>query len=285
MRVANAAGRLSLVADDRVLDVERASEGRFGPDPQAVFESWEKFRAWARMVEATGSESAPLLEGRLGNPVPAPRQVFAIGLNYAEHAAESPFEVPEIPSVFTKYPTSLTGPYGEIVIPEGEVSVDWEVELVAVLGRYAHRVPEAAGWEYVAGLAVGQDISERRIQLAGQAPQFSMGKSYPGFGPIGPWLVTPDELDNRDDLELGCYVNGEQVQKGRTADMVFNVPQLISRLSAITPLLPGDVIFTGTPSGVGMGRTPPRYLSAGDELATYITGVGRMSHRFVAPGV
>jgi 2-keto-4-pentenoate hydratase/2-oxohepta-3-ene-1,7-dioic acid hydratase in catechol pathway len=280
MRVANVAGRLSVVADDRVVDVARASGGRFGPDPQPVFERWDEFHAWAQGMEMTMAESVPLITERLGNPVPGPRQVFAIGLNYAEHAAESPFELAELPSVFTKYPSCLTGPNGEIALPEG--TVDWEVELVAVLGRYAHRAREDAGWDHVAGLAVGQDISERRIQLAGQAPQFSMGKSYPGFGPIGPWLVTPDELENRDDLELGCFLNGEQVQKGRTADMVLGVPALVARLSAITPLLPGDVIFTGTPSGVGMARTPPRYLSAGDELASYITGIGRMSHGFVA---
>jgi 2-keto-4-pentenoate hydratase/2-oxohepta-3-ene-1,7-dioic acid hydratase in catechol pathway len=264
-----------------VVDVGQASGGRFGPEPQVVFERWEEFHAWAQGVDVTTVESAPLVTEQLGSPVPGPRQVFAIGLNYAEHAAESPFEFPDLPAVFTKYPTCLTGPHGEITLPAGEVSVDWEVELVAVLGRYAYRVSEDAGWECVAGLAVGQDISERRIQLAGSAPQFSMGKSYPGFGPIGPVLVTTDELADRDDLELGCYVNGEQVQKGRTADMVFSVPALVARLSAVTPLLPGDVIFTGTPSGVGMARTPPRYLSAGDELTTYIEGIGRMSHRFI----
>src|SRR5947209_6471438 len=125
-----------------------------------------------------------------------------------------------------------------------------DVERVAVIGRHAHRVSRQDAWEYVAGLSVGQDISERVLQLAGSPPQFSLGKSYPGFAPIGPVLVTPDEVADKDDLELGCSVNGEQVQKGRTSEMVFPVPELIARLSAVAPLLPGDVVFTGTPAGV-----------------------------------
>jgi 2-keto-4-pentenoate hydratase/2-oxohepta-3-ene-1,7-dioic acid hydratase in catechol pathway len=183
--------------------------------------------------------------------------------------------------VFTKYVTSLTGPTGEINLPPG--SVDWEVELVVVVGRRAHRVAAERGWDHVAGVSVGQDISERDLQRVGPAPQFSLAKSYPGFGPIGPVLVTPDELSDPDDLELGCLVNGEQLQKARTRDMIFGVGELIARLSAVTPLLPGDVIFTGTPSGVGLGRSPQRFLSPGDELVSYVRGVGEMRHRMI-PG-
>ncbi|WP_103384485.1 fumarylacetoacetate hydrolase family protein, partial [Pseudonocardia dioxanivorans] len=226
------------------------------------------------------SGAIPLDPASLGNPAPVPRQVFAIGLNYADHAAESAFAVPEHPPVFTKFVSSLTGPTGDIALPPG--SVDWEVELVVVVGRPAHRVRAEQGWDYVAGVTVGQDISERDLQRSGPAPQFSLGKSYPGFGPVGPVLVTPDELADPDDLELGCLVNGEQMQKGRTRDMVFGVGELIARLSAVTPLLPGDLLFTGTPAGVGLGRTPQRFLAPGDELVSYVRGVGEMRHRLVS---
>jgi 2,4-didehydro-3-deoxy-L-rhamnonate hydrolase len=134
----------------------------------------------------------------------------------------------------------------------------------------------------VAGLTVGQDLSERITQTSGPSPQFSLGKSLPGFGPTGPWLVTPDEFDNPDDLELGCTIDGEQMQKGRTRDLVFSVPALISRLSHKLPLLPGDLLFTGTPAGVGLGRTPPRYLAPGEELVSYVRGIGELRQRFVA---
>ena len=141
---------------------------------------------------------------------------------------------------------------------------------------------EADALDYVAGYAVGQDISERILQSAATPPQFSLGKSLPGFGPIGPWLVTLDEFADPNDLELGCAVNGEQMQHGRTSDLIFSVPALVAKLSATLPLLPGDVIFTGTPAGVGLGRTPQRWLAPGDELVSRIEGIGELRHRFVA---
>jgi 2-keto-4-pentenoate hydratase/2-oxohepta-3-ene-1,7-dioic acid hydratase in catechol pathway len=151
-----------------------------------------------------------------------------------------------------------------------------------IVGPEARSVPAATAWEHVAGLSVGQDISERILQLATKPPQFSLGKSCPGFGPVGPWLVTMDEFSNPDDLELGCSVNGEQMQKGWTRDLIFTVPVLIEELSRSIPLLPGDIIFTGTPSGVGMGRSPQRWLAPGDVLTSYIEGIGEMRHTFVA---
>ena len=281
MRIANIAGRLALLAGHgRALDVEQASSARFGSDPQAVYDRWDDFTAWAAVADLSATE--PFDPARLGAPAPAPRQVFAIGLNYRDHAAESGFEVPDrLPPTFTKWPSCITGPYGDILLPAGG-HTDWEVELVAVVGRYAKGVTESAGWDHVAGLAIGQDLSERITQLSGPAPQFGLGKSFPGFGPVGPWLVTPDELGNPDDLELGCWINGEQMQKGRTRDLIFPVPALVSRLSAILPLLPGDLIFTGTPAGVGLGRDPPRWLAAGDELVSSAEGIGELRHRFVS---
>ncbi|MFC8385010.1 fumarylacetoacetate hydrolase family protein [Nocardia sp. NPDC057272] len=281
MRFANISDRLSLVtASDTVVDIAQASSDRFGSTMQDAYGRWDELIAFCSTVTHTGRPLADIPSSAFGNPVPQPRQVFAIGLNYADHAAESSFAVPEEPPVFTKFVTSLAGPYGTIELPEGKV--DWEVELVVVIGREAHRVPADNAWRYVAGVSVGQDLSERDRQRVGPAPQFSMGKSHPGFGPIGPLLVTPDEFDNPDDLELGCLINGEQMQKGKTSDMVFPVPELIARLSAITPLLPGDVIFTGTPAGVGLGRTPARFLAPNDELTSYVRGVGEMRHLLVA---
>ncbi|WP_030903272.1 fumarylacetoacetate hydrolase family protein [Streptomyces sp. NRRL F-5126] len=276
MRIANLDGRLVLTYPDGAADVERASDGRFAAAPQAVFARWDEFADWARRLRA------PLLEPfdpcRLRAPAPSPSQVFAIGLNYADHAAEGGMPLPPEPAVFTKFPTSLTGPNGEVKLPTA--TVDWEAELVVVIGRRAVDVDAEHAWDHVAGVTAGQDLSERTRQLVGSPPQFSIGKSFPGFSPIGPEIVTPDELADRDDLEIGCSVNGEVVQHARTSDLIFSVPALIERLSAILPLTPGDIVFTGTPSGVGHARSPKRHLAPGDVLETWISGVGRLRHTF-----
>lgn len=280
MRIGNLSGRLALFTELGVVDVEKVSGGRFGPDPQSVYEVWEEFTAWAGTADL--DETAPFDMADLGAPTPAPAQVFAIGLNYVEHAAESNFAVPDtFPPTFTKFRTSLSGPVTTVVIPEGG-NVDWEVELVVVIGRRAGHVTAADAWSYVAGLTAGQDISERIVQLSGPASQFSLGKSFPGFAPIGPWVVTVDEFTDPDDIELQCAIDGETVQHGRTKDFVFNVPALIEGLSKVTPLLPGDIIFCGTPAGVGVGRKPPRFLQPGEELVSHVKGVGELRQRFVS---
>ena len=272
MRIANLAGRLSIAVDELAVDVAEASDDRFGPDAQAVYERFDEFREWAASAALPAGRGFDPAE--LGAPAPHPRQLFAIGLNYSEHANESGFAAPPSPAVFTKFVTSITGPYGDVALPHG--NVDWEVELVAVIGNRAFQVPEPEAWSHVAGLTVGQDLSERVLQMVGSVPQFSLAKSFPGFTPMGPWLVTPDEFDNPDDLELTCAIDGEQVQKGRTSELIFSVPALIAKLSAVLPLLPGDVIFTGTPAGVGMGRSPQRFLQAGEVLTSSIEGIGEM---------
>jgi len=280
MRIATISQRLCLISGSGAVDVHTASGGRFGTDPAAVYPRWQEFADWA--ASATLPDPVPFAAESLGCPSPTPRQVFGIGLNYSEHVAESGLARPEAaPPVFTKFPSCITGPRGEISLPPGG-HTDWEVELVVIIGRTAAHVPARSAWDYVAGLSVGQDVSERITQMAGAPPQFSLGKSYPGFGPVGPWLVTPDEFRNPDDLELGCAVNGDQMQKGRTGDLIFSVSELIEQLSAVTPLLPGDLIFTGTPSGVGMGRSPQRWLAPGDVLTSHIEGIGEMRHTFVA---
>ncbi|MGW2173347.1 fumarylacetoacetate hydrolase family protein [Streptomyces sp. NPDC001705] len=280
MRIANLFGRLVLVVDGLAVDVEEASGGRFTADPQAVYERWEEFRQW--VAQASLPEGSALDPARLGAPVPAPRQIVAAGLNYRDHAAESGFALPDtMPPVFTKFATSITGPVTEVTLPPGG-HTDWEIELVVVIGTRAHHVCAKDAWGYVAGLTVGQDISERITQLEGPSPQFSLGKSFPGFAPIGPWVVTPDAFDDPDDLGLRCTVNGEEVQKSRTGDLIFSVPELIARLSSVIPLLPGDLVFTGTPAGVGLGRDPQRWLAPGDELVSTIEGIGELRQRFVA---
>jgi 2-keto-4-pentenoate hydratase/2-oxohepta-3-ene-1,7-dioic acid hydratase in catechol pathway len=282
VRIGNLDGRLVILTDAGALDVERASGGRFASDPQAVYQSWAEFTAWAAAADHAGAQ--PYDTGGLGAPAPAPRQAFGIGLNYRDHAAEAGMEVPDQLSVFTKFASCLTGPYTEVALPPGG-HTDWEVELVAVIGTRAWQIAEADGWSHVAGLTVGQDISERILQLGSKPPQFSLGKSFPGFGPTGPWLVTLDEFANPDDLELGCSINGEDVQKSRTSNLIASVPKIIATLSETVPLLPGDVIFTGTPAGVGMARDPQRWLAPGDELVTYIEGIGEMRQSCVAwPG-
>ncbi|WP_026415414.1 fumarylacetoacetate hydrolase family protein [Actinomadura oligospora] len=279
MRVGNLSDRLTLFRGDAAVDVEKASGGQFGPDPQAVYDRWTEFVAWARANPSAG-EAVPFRTEDLGAPAPRPRQVFAIGANYRDHAEEGGVGVPDHPMVFTKWPSSFTGPVGDVVLP-GD-TVDWEAELVAVVGRRARDVPASEGWAHVAGLTAGQDLSERTVQTRGEFPQMGLGKSFPGFSPSGPWLVTPDEFADPGDLELGCTVNGHRMQHARTRDLVFPVPVLVAELSRIVTLEPGDVIFTGTPGGVGMARRPPVYLAEGDELVTTIEGIGALRHRFVS---
>jgi 2-keto-4-pentenoate hydratase/2-oxohepta-3-ene-1,7-dioic acid hydratase in catechol pathway len=280
VRIGNLSGRLTLFPEQGAVDVEKASAGRFGPDPQAVYDVWEDFLGWAKNADL--SSACAFDAPDLGSPTPGPVQLFGIGLNYRDHVAEAKLAAPEeFPAVFTKFRTAISGPISTVTLPEGG-HTDWEVELVVVIARRAERVSAADAWSYVAGLTVGQDISERIRQTEGSAPQFSLGKSFPGFAPIGPWLVTVDEFDDPDDLELGCAINGESMQHSRTSNLIFSVPVLIERLSATLPLLPGDVIFTGTPAGVGLGRTPQRWLQPGEELVSYITGIGELRQRFVS---
>lgn len=284
MRIANHHSRAVLLTSDEAgIDIHTASGGRFGPDLAPLYNDWEAFTAWAQGlsgVEADVSVDRSLL----GSPSPAPRQIFAIGLNYSAHAKESGFEEPDqLPPVFTKFVSALTGPDTQVVLPEGG-NTDWEVELVAVIGKEASNVSAAEAWDYVAGLSIGQDLSERVSQLRGPAPQFGLGKSFPGFAPVGPWLVTPDSFGNPDDLELGCSLDGEELQKGRTSELIFSVPALIQGLSQTVTLLPGDIIFTGTPSGVGVGRNPQRFIQSGETLVSRIEGIGEITQTFVAAG-
>jgi 2,4-diketo-3-deoxy-L-fuconate hydrolase len=279
MRLANVGGRAKILVGDGAVDVERTSDGRFGPALPPIYDRWAEFVGFYtdKGTDLIADEAfSPALAGP---PSPHPRQVFAVALNYGEHAREGGFESPEDPLFFTKFVSSFSGPVTEVILPPGKV--DWETELVAVIAKVARKVDPAEGWSYVAGVTVGQDISERAMQRSGPAPQYSLAKSHAGFAPQGPVLVTPDELDDRDDLAIGCTVNGEVMQESRTSHMLFPVPHLVAYLSNVVTLCPGDVIFTGTPPGVGMGRNPQVFLQKGDMLVSRIEGIGELRQTFV----
>lgn len=262
------------------VDVETASGGLFGPTAREVYDRWDEFVEWFGVAKPDLAGGGDVVPAELGPPSPEPRQVFGIGLNYQDHADEAGLDYPEVPPTFTKWVGSFAGPEDGLRLPTA--TVDWEAELVAVVGRRADHVSADDAWRYVAGLTVGQDFSERVLQLAGPAPQFSLGKSFVGFSPQGPWVTSIDELPDPDDLAIECRINGEIVQKSSTARLIFSVPQIIAHLSSVLPLFPGDVIFTGTPAGVGGTRKPPRFLADGDVVETSIAGLGRIRQTCVA---
>jgi 2-keto-4-pentenoate hydratase/2-oxohepta-3-ene-1,7-dioic acid hydratase in catechol pathway len=216
----------------------------------------------------------------LGAPIPRPRQVFGIGLNYRDHAGESGAPLPPAPLTFTKFPSCIVGPTADIPL-SGDM-VDWEVEIVAVIGEETSHVAVSDAWTAVAGLTLGQDISDRAVQMTGVPPQFCLGKSFANYGPIGPALVSVDAFADPDDLELWCDVAGARVQKARSSQLIFSIPTLVAYLSSICRLYPGDLIFTGTPSGVGMARGT--YLAPGDTIVSGADIIGELRNTCV-PGV
>ena len=225
-------------------------------------------------LAALDPESLPLVEGkpRLGSPVAGTGKFICIGLNYADHAAESGLDVPPEPVIFMKATSAICGPNDPIVIPRRSEKTDWEVELAVIIGRAAKYVSEDQALSHVAGYCVTNDVSERGFQIE-RAGQWTKGKSCDNFGQIGPWLVTPDEVSNPQNLHMWLKVNGETMQDGSTGTMVYGVAHLVSYLSQFMTLHPGDVISTGTPPGVGMGQKPPRYLKSGDVVELGIEGL------------
>jgi len=213
----------------------------------------------------------------LGPPVPRPRQVFAVGLNYRSHAEESGMDAPPTPLIFTKFPGCLAGPTADIELRAA--TVDYEVELVVVIGPGGRDIAAADAWDHVVGLTVGQDISDRALQFASAPPHFDLGKSRDGYGPIGPVIVSTDLVPDPADLALTCSVNGEIRQDDRTSGLIVDIPTLVEYLSGILTLHPGDLIFTGTPSGVGMADG--RFLAPGDLLESHIEGIGTLANRCV----
>ena len=210
---------------------------------------------------------------RLGSPVARPSKIVCIGLNYAKHAMETNIPIPKEPILFLKSTTALTGPNDDIVIPKNSVKTDWEVELAFVIEKKASYVPEEKAMEYVAGYCLHNDVSEREFQLE-RGGTWDKGKGCDTFAPIGPWLVTKDEIADVNNLRLWLKVNDTMMQDGNTDDLIFSIPQLVSYISQFMTLLPGDIISTGTPNGVGLGFNPPIYLKPGDVVELGIDGVG-----------
>ena len=266
--------RLGLLADERVIDVAEASGGALPGDMLAFIAAGAPALEGARKLPVAGGR--PLAEVRLLAPIPRPaRNIVCVGLNYAEHASESRITsgLPEAPVYFTKPPSTVIGP--EAAIPwHGHVSrrIDWEVELVAVIGRRGIDIPEERALEHVFGYTVGNDVTARDLQARHQ--QWYKGKGLDGFCPLGPWIVTADEIADPQALRLQLRVNGALKQDARTDDMIFGVAKLISAWSLGMTLEPGDLLMTGTPSGVGFARKPPEYLQPGDVVEAEIDAIG-----------
>lgn len=230
-----------------------------------------RLAAWLELNETKLPEIPAT--ARLGSPIKRPSKIICVGLNYAKHAKESGMPLPEVPILFMKATSSLCGPFDPIIIPKNSEKTDWEVELAVVVGKKASYVNKEEAMDYVAGFALHNDVSERDFQLH-HGGQWVKGKSADHFAPLGPYLVTKDEIPNPHNLRLWLTVNGQPMQDSNTSDLVFDIPTLVSYISQYMTLLPGDVISTGTPSGVGLGLKPPRYLAAGDVVELGIDGLG-----------
>lgn len=281
MKIANVAGRPALIRGGEYMDIATASGGRFADD-SAVFHSWKAFVEWTTSLGAAAAWEQLPPEPLLGAPVTSPRQVIGVGLNYAPHreevAAAEGYGKVDVPLIFTKWPSAICGPTDNVELSSERC--DYEAELVIVVGARADRINPAVAWEHVAGLTAGQDISDRRIQYM-KPNQVTLGKSLRTFSPIGPLVVTPDEFDDADTIEFTCEVNGECRQRASTSEMIRGVPVLVSFLSGFITLLPGDLIFTGTPTGIGHRMNPPRFLEAGDVIVTNFEHIGTMRNRCV----
>lgn len=266
-----------LRGDETIIDVSK-----FGEDYNEVFFASDGLDRLQEWLDANAS-SAPMIDSgvRLGPPIARPSKILCIGLNYSDHAAETGVELPAEPIVFTKASSSMVGPNDNLVIPKGSTKMDYEVELSFVIKKKANYVEQVDALDYVAGYSLFNDYSERAFQKE-RSGQWLKGKSADTFAPMGPFLATPDELDDVNNLNIWLNVNGEKRQDGNTANLIFNVLFLVSYLSQFMSLLPGDVISTGTPAGVGAGFDPPRYLKPGDTVELGIDGLGTSTQHVVA---
>jgi 2-keto-4-pentenoate hydratase/2-oxohepta-3-ene-1,7-dioic acid hydratase in catechol pathway len=221
---------------------------------------------------AIALEAAELLA-----PLPVPPRIFCIGLNYRDHAIESKMELPKVPTVFMKLSSSVVGPGAEIVLPDNSKQPDYEAELAVVIGKGGSHLSASDWKEYIFGYTIVNDVSARDVQLA--TSQWTLGKSFPTFCPCGPWIVSSDELEDPHQLDIKLSIDGEVLQHSNTRELIFRVPDLLAYISSIVPLQPGDIISTGTPQGVGLGRTPQRWLQPGETIQIEIEGIGRLTNR------
>ena len=268
---ANVNSRACLINDEDFYEMNRLSKDAVSADPMIALADIDA------LYQISGSlgdhePDGSLSEAKLGPPSPRPRNSFGVGLNYKDHAEESKMDLPESPVIFSKFPSCIVGPFADIDLRA--TRGDYEAELVVVIGRVARDVSTDDAWSHVAGVTAGQDISDRKLQLGARPPQFGLGKSRDTYGPTGPLLLSPDSFPDADDLHLTCEINGDLRQDARTRDLIFDVSFLVSYLSEVMTLIPGDLIFTGTPAGVGM--PDKRFLVPGDVITTTVGGVGSM---------
>ncbi len=233
-----------------------------------------------KLLADKGAKRTPLASVKLLAPIPKPPRVFAIGLNYQEHAVESKMKVQAVPTVFFKLSETVVGPDVDVILPKNSTQVDYEAEMAVVIGKSGYRISALDADEYIFGYTICNDVSARDVQLA--TSQWTLGKSFPTFTPIGPCIVSKDEVGNAHDLDISCDVSGERLQDSNTSLLIFRVPQLIEYLSSITPLLAGDIISTGTPPGVGLGRTPQRWLKPEEEMIVTVEKIGSLRNKTVA---
>jgi 2,4-diketo-3-deoxy-L-fuconate hydrolase len=278
-RFANVEGRSALVdADDRWFDAQRLSRSAISPDPMAAWLQLGELHLAAKAIHDAVPDGA-MSDADVRPPIPSPQSVFAVGLNYRSHADESGMDLPDAPLIFTKFPSCLAGANDAVDL--GGSADDYEAELVVVMGRGGRGITRGDAWGHVGGLTVGQDVSDRTLQFAAKPAHFDLGKSRDTYGPIGPVVASTDSFTDPADLRIICDVNGQRRQEDRTSNLIFDVPVLISYLSSILTLRAGDLIFTGTPDGVGAATL--RFLADGDVITTTIEGIGTMTNRCRVP--
>ena len=268
-------GNAVLIKDDKYFDINMVSNGDISSNTIEALSDTSKLDDLNNNLE-NYEPSGFITDVELGPPV-IPKSVFAVGLNYKKHAEESNLELPTFPMIFTKHSTCISGPKSDICMKSD--MVDYEAELVFVIGKGGKDIIKEDAWDHVAGLCVGQDISDRPVQFHATPPQFNLGKSFDTFGPIGPYIVSTDLFNNKESLKLKCWVNDELRQETLTDDLIFDIPYLISYISEFITLNTGDVIFTGTPEGVG--ATQGKFLKDGDILKTTIEGIGTLENKCV----
>lgn len=265
-----------------IVEDEYYDTSAFGEDYNELFFETGGLSRLQKFIESNKGKLPKLPKDiRLGSPVSRPSKIICIGLNYADHAKETKANVPSEPIIFFKSTTSLCGPYDNVVIPKKSTKTDWEVELAVVIGKKASYIDEAGAMDYVAGYCLHNDISEREFQLERNG-QWVKGKSCDTFAPLGPFMATTDEVADVNNLRLWLTVNGNTMQDGNTADFIFKIPFLISYISQFMTLLPGDVISTGTPAGVGLGMNPPVYLRENDVMELGIEGLGTSKQKVIS---
>ncbi len=273
--------RLGARSGDSIIDLS-AADPSIPTTMRDFIEAGDNAISRARAVIDRGDHAISETGVSIHAPIDNPEKIICIGLNYADHAAESGMPIPDEPIVFSKYASSIIGPDENIVAPSASSQVDYEVELVVVIGKRGRNISEEDALDHVAGYMVGHDVSARDYQLEKPGAQWMMGKTFDTFAPIGPDLVTTDDVPDPHNLGIRCILNGETVQDSNTSQLIFDVPKLIAYLTHVFTLAPGDLIFTGTPPGVGMGREPQLWLKHGDHVICEIDGLGRLENPVVS---